>query len=87
MPVIRIYGRDNCIWCRRATQLVAARKHEHTYHHVTESPEARAYVEQKLGRTDFTLPQIFVGETLIGGFTELAKADRRDELQQMIGGA
>ena len=87
MQTIRIYGREACIWCSRAKQLVETRSFAHSYVDVNEDVGARAYVAEKLGTENFTLPQIFVGETLIGGFTELAKADKRGELQQMIGGA
>lgn len=87
MQEIRIYGRDDCIWCSRAKQLVEARAYTHRYLDVNEFADRRAYLAGKLGTETFTLPQIFVGGTHVGGFTELAKADKRGELQQMIGGA
>jgi glutaredoxin len=81
MQTIRIYGRDDCIWCSRAKQFVEARNYTHRYVDVNEDVGARAYVARQLGTEDFTLPQIFVGET------QLAVADKRGQLQQMIGGA
>lgn len=32
-----------------------------------------------------TVPQIFVGETFVGGFSELAALDARGELDRMLG--
>ena len=32
-----------------------------------------------------TVPQIFVGETLVGGFTDLAALDANGELDRMLG--
>ncbi|AMB48269.1 glutaredoxin domain-containing protein [Methylobacterium sp. AMS5] len=86
MQTIRIYGRKNCIWCSRAVQLAEARKLTFAYSDVNESPAARDELIARMGQFD-TLPQIFVGETHVGGFTQLATADKRGELQQMIGGA
>lgn len=90
MQAIRIYGREDCIWCSRAKQFVEARGYAHSYTDVNEDEAAREYVLARVpvkSPPSFTLPQIFVGETLIGGFTELALKDKRGELQQMIGGA
>ena len=32
-----------------------------------------------------TVPQIFVGDTLVGGFTDLAALDAKGELDRMLG--
>lgn len=82
---IRIFGQPDCIWCARAKAFCEARAFDHAYADMTTDSAARAYVEERLG-PKFTSPQIFVGERRIGGFTELALADRDGSLQQLIGG-
>lgn len=87
MPAIRIYGQPDCIWCARAKALCETRAYDHSYTDMKADERARAYVAGKLGSDQFTAPQIFVGERLVGGFTQLALADNDGSLQQLIAGA
>lgn len=95
MQTIEIYGAKiatvtgplkDCVWCARAKALVAHRGYRLAYHDVTEdSVRARELAERAPGTT--TVPQIFVGSHHVGGFTDLAAADRSGALQQLIAGA
>jgi glutaredoxin 1 len=87
MPAIRIYGQPDCIWCARAKALCEKRAYDHSYTDMKADQAARAYVAGKVGSDQFTAPRIFVGERLVGGFTQLALADNDGSLQQMIAGA
>lgn len=83
---IRIFGQPDCIWCARAKALCETRSYAHTYTDLSQSPTERRQIAERLGREDFTVPQIFVGDHLVGGFTQLALADNSGALQQLIAG-
>jgi glutaredoxin 1 len=86
MPSIRIYGQPDCIWCNRARALCETRSYEHAYTDLSQNALERRQLAERLGREDFTVPQIFVGDHLVGGFTQLALADNDGSLQQLIAG-
>lgn len=86
---IRIYGQPDCVWCNRAKALCETRNFDHSYIDISEDAAARDYVLARVPAQNppsFTVPQIFVGERRIGGFTQLALADNDGSLQQLIGG-
>lgn len=83
MQTIEIYGQDDCPWCVRAKVLCEKRGFKFTYRDMAGDPSLEAeFVTRSNGAA--TVPQIFVGATHIGGFTDLAAADRSGALQQMI---
>jgi glutaredoxin 3 len=75
-----MYTTDWCPYCRRAEALLAARGVTAIEHiNVDRLADGRRVMMQRTGRR--TVPQIFVGERHIGGFDELAAADRRGDLK------
>ncbi len=49
------------------------------------NPELRAQMAQRAGQR--TVPQIWVGETHVGGFTDLAALEERGALDELLAGA
>ena len=47
-------------------------------------PEQRAEMMEKTGRR--TVPQIYIGETHVGGFDDLSALDRAGELEPLLRG-
>lgn len=85
MHTIEIYGTNGCSYCYRAKRLCESRGYKYQYFDITNDPDLRAeFVTRTNGAQ--TVPQIFVGITRIGGFNELAEAERTGALQQLIGG-
>lgn len=84
MTKIEIYGREGCSYCARAKMLCANRGYEIVYHDISDPGTYDAFVERAEGAR--SIPQIYVGDRHIGGFTELQDADRSGVLQQLIGG-
>ena len=94
MQTLEIYGRRltdadgtqrDCVFCARAKQLLEKRGLRFDYHDLTDDPELQAeFVTRTNGAQ--TVPQIFAGHHRIGGFTDLAAADRSGLLQQLIAG-
>jgi glutaredoxin 3 len=64
---ITIYTRPFCIWCFRAKRLL--RKHGFTFEERDARPEeTRAMLVARTGR--HTVPQVFFGDAVVGGFEE-----------------
>ena len=70
---VEIYGKTPCPFCDRAKALCESRGLSFVYYDIQADPQryGEFIVRSKGART---VPQIFIGETLIGGFTEFNKA-------------
>jgi len=69
--VIYVIGRDDCVWCDRAKELLEETDHPYTYHNLDGmTPEKRSYwirfIKDELNC--FTLPAVF---SRVGGYEEL----------------
>ena len=76
---VTVYTMHYCPYCERAKALLAQRGIPYEEKCLENDDEAAwdALYERSGMRT---MPQIFVGEELIGGYTELAAQDRKDQL-------
>lgn len=85
-PRVLMYSTAVCPYCIRAEQLLRARG-------VTEiekvridlDPERRAEMMEKTGRR--TVPQIYIGDTHVGGCDDLIALDHAGKLQPLLAGA
>jgi glutaredoxin 3 len=85
MNEIVMYKTDWCPFCYRAEQLLRRKGVEHiTYINVGGDLEQRLAMIQRSGRR--TVPQIFIGETHIGGYDELAALERAGRLDAVLAG-
>ncbi|MBK6697637.1 MAG: glutaredoxin 3 [Myxococcales bacterium] len=84
MPV-RVYTTTSCSYCVMAKALLAKRSVPYQEIDVTFDDAKRAWLVQATRRR--TVPQIFIGETPIGGYDELAKLDRSGRLAELLGSA
>lgn len=80
-----VYGRDDCPFCVKATAHLAQRNMAYDYLNTTQNPTHLKDLKRRLP-TATTLPQIFVGQEYIGGFTELV-ALPISALQAKVGGS
>lgn len=78
---VTVYTTVACPYCVRAKALLDARGIEYAEIHVGREPEARAELAQKTGM--MTFPQILVDGELVGGFDELAAADKSGRLAEL----
>ena len=82
MATIEIYTTPTCPYCHAAKALLAEKGADYTEITVLD-PELRAAMTQRAnGRR--TVPQIFIGDTYIGGFDDLAKLDRQGGLMSLL---
>ena len=83
MKKITVYSTDRCSFCLRAKALLNARGLEYEELNLERDPDGRAELARRTGMMSF--PQILVGDELIGGFMELAAAERSGKLRELIG--
>ncbi|MGB0458537.1 MAG: glutaredoxin 3 [Porticoccaceae bacterium] len=79
---IVIYGTQFCPYCVAARQLFDAKGIEYKYIAVDNDPDLRDNISQRSGQR--TVPQIWIGEQHIGGFTDLRKLALNGELDHLL---
>lgn len=83
MPTITMYSTRSCPFCVRAEQFLQ-RKGVTGLNKimVDESPAALAEMHALTARR--SVPQIFIGERLVGGYDDLVRLDREGELDGLL---
>jgi glutaredoxin 3 len=83
MADVTIYTRDFCGYCSAAKRLLTDKGVAFTEHDATYSPDLRAQMIQRAnGRSTF--PQIFIGDTHVGGCDDLFELDRSGKLDPLL---
>lgn len=66
-----VYGKDGCSYCTNARDLLTTKGLKFTYTDVMTDRTAFEWIIEKGFKT---LPVIYKGQTLVGGFTELKES-------------
>ncbi len=82
MSEVVVYTTNACGYCTRVKMLLNARDIE--YREVNVAGDPAAFVELAKSTGMMTLPQVFVGEVLVGGYNETAQADQNGRLQELL---
>jgi glutaredoxin 3 len=83
MAHVKIYSSDYCPYCSRAKALLVQRGVTDYEEIVVDGrPEVRAQMTQITGRT--SVPQIFIGQTHVGGCDDLHALDRQGGLEPLL---
>ena len=82
-PAVVMYTTSWCPYCERARQLLARKNVAVSEIDVESAPEKRAEMQQKSGRR--TVPQIFIGETHVGGSDDLRALEDAGKLDALLG--
>ncbi len=80
---VRMYTTRFCPYCIAARQLLAGKGVAFEDIGVDGNVELRREMSAAAGGAR-TVPQIWVGDTHVGGYTELAALERRGELDQLL---
>jgi glutaredoxin 3 len=81
-----MYSTGVCPYCVMAERLLKAKGVENIEKiRVDLQPEQRAEMMQKTGRR--TVPQIYIGDTHVGGFDDLSALDHAGKLDQLLAAA
>ncbi len=84
-PTIDIYTKFGCGYCFRAKQLLDRKGAAYNEYDVTMGgPKKDEMVERAPDAR--TVPQIFIGETYVGGSDELSALERSGKLDQLLAG-
>jgi glutaredoxin 3 len=82
---IEIYTRPGCGYCTAAKSLLTRKKAAFIEFDVAVDPTFRQAMWDRAG-TGATFPQIFIGETHVGGCDDLYALDREGKLDSMLTG-
>jgi glutaredoxin 3 len=80
---IEIYTRPGCGYCSAAKSLLTRKKASFTEFNVATDPALRQQMHDRAGAGS-TFPQIFIGETHVGGCDELYALDREGKLDALL---
>lgn len=84
MNPVRMYTTQVCPYCIRAKQLLQARGVAQIEEiRIDLDPAQRMQMMEITGRR--TVPQIFIGDTHVGGHDDLVALDSRGELMPLLG--
>ena len=82
MAKVVIYSSDWCPYCIRAKQLLTSKSVSFDEIRVDGKPDVRAAMTRKAGRT--SVPQIWIGETHVGGCDDLFALERAGKLDALL---
>ena len=83
MQAVKMYTTAVCPYCIRAKQILKSKGVEHIDEiRVDQVPEARATMMETTGRR--TVPQIFIGDTHVGGCDDLVALDGKGGLLPLL---
>ncbi len=77
-----MYCTEACPYCQMAIRLLERKGVAIDKIRVDQQPARRAEMVQRSGRT--TVPQIFIGQTHVGGYTDLAQLETAGELDGLL---
>lgn len=80
--MVTIYSKDYCPYCVRAKALLDSLHVEYKEIDVTEKPDLLVQVSKKSGLQ--TVPQIFIGDKCLGGYTDIAALHEKGELEKLL---
>jgi glutaredoxin 3 len=84
-PAITMYMTGWCPYCQRAMGLLTQKKAEFSQINVDDDPKSRQEMIARSGRR--SVPQIFIGDTHVGGCDDLFALDGSGELDRLLQGA
>jgi len=85
MAQVRIYTKQNCPYCVRAKHLLGKKGVAYEEIDVEERDDLRLWLAEATGQR--TVPQIFVGDRSLGGYSDVEALDREGKLDPILRGA
>lgn len=80
---IEIYTKDYCPYCKAAKALLGGLGARFTNFEITDDPAKRREMIQRAGGRS-TVPQIFIGDVHVGGYTDLAALHKSGRLAALL---
>jgi glutaredoxin 3 len=82
MTPVTVYSTTWCPWCDRAKALLKTRGIAYDDVNIETQPDFRQKLVELTG--GYTVPQIMIGDTPIGGFQQLRALDSSGELAKLV---
>ena len=82
-PKVTVYSKDYCPYCDRAKAMLKGKGVAFEAIELQDHPGEFAKLKERTGL--MTVPQIFIGDKLIGGYSDMADLDRSGELDKLLG--
>ncbi len=83
-PPITLYTSAVCAYCVAAKNFLKSRGLEWSEVRIDLDPGERQRMVERTGRT--SVPQIFIGDTHVGGYDDLVALQRAGKLDPLLGG-
>ncbi len=83
-PTVVVYSKPGCPYCAKAKALLTQKGVSYQEIIASEDPAIRAEMNARSGRNTF--PQIFIGETHVGGCDDLHALDGAGKLDALLKG-
>jgi glutaredoxin 3 len=84
-PQVDIYTKFGCGYCYRAKRLLDEKGVDYAEHDITMGGPKRDEMRARAPNA-MTVPQIFIGDTHVGGSDELAALERQGKLDALLEG-
>jgi len=81
---VKVYTKKNCPYCVRAKSLLDRKGLEYEEIDAGTDDALRSWLSETTGQR--TVPQIFVGDRSLGGFTDIDALDRQGRLDAILRG-
>jgi glutaredoxin 3 len=82
-PTVTLYTTSWCPYCDRARRLLGAKQVAFEEIDIESAPEKRAEMHKRSGRR--SVPQIFIGDTHVGGSDDLHALEAAGKLDALLG--
>ena len=82
MPSITVYSTRFCPYCTAAKSLLSAKGADYNEIAVDSDPQLRLEIAERSGQR--TVPQIWINEDHIGGYSELAALEGSGTLDELL---
>ena len=82
MKPVTVYTTEYCPYCQNAKRLLSQKGVPFTEINLSDKPDELAQLKKRAGMR--TVPQIFIGEELVGGFMELMALETSKQLDKKL---
>ncbi|MBI4855963.1 MAG: glutathione S-transferase N-terminal domain-containing protein [Acetobacterium sp.] len=82
MKEIKLYTWAHCPYCRAARELLEEKGLKYTDIDIYNDEQTRRQLQDQTGH--YTVPFVFIGETFIGGFSELKEIEFSGKLDELL---
>lgn len=84
MSTITVYSKNFCPYCDWSKQLLQKKNVEYTEIKIDENRDGFKEMMDRTNNTARTVPQIFIGDTYVGGYDQLSALDKEGKLDPLL---